>query len=111
MLIPKVISDMARDRSIAPMDVRVWVVAADYLEMVEFRPLKIDTLRNEFKRTVELTDDAMKVPSKSQIFRSLDRLVQRGYLERGQRDGSRGAINYRVPLSRVYPRDKDKRAG
>lgn len=96
MLVPKVISDMARDHAVKPIDVKVWVLATEYLDMVEFRQLKIESIAN--------VGDV----DASTVFRALRHLVRLGYLE--QRRERRQAM-YRVPLSRIYPRpDRQKAA-
>ena len=89
---------IATDRSITPVDFRVCVRAFVYLDFVEYRPLKLEVLAHEIG------------VSKTVVCRSLAHLVDRGYLERGSRDGARGAISYRLPLARVYPRPADRRA-
>jgi hypothetical protein len=91
---PPIIVELARDRELAGRDMQIWIVAVPRLEFVDFRPLSLKDIAQEFASDVSL-------PS---IHRALLRLVERGYLERADARSSRHVHRYRIPLARVYPR-------
>lgn len=71
-----------------PIDLVVFVVAAQALDTMEFRPLKLAVLQTELPR--------LSLPTLS---RSLKRLVQGGFIVRSARPVDRREYSYRVPLS------------
>jgi DNA-binding MarR family transcriptional regulator len=91
-MIPQVVSELARDRNLAPIDLRIWISIADQLNMTDFVPLKLESIADDVGA------------SKTSVIRALEALVGAGYLERGDRDGSRGSVTYRIPWQRVFPR-------
>ena len=91
--IPRIIDELISDVQLGPNDIRVWRKVMPYLDLVEFRPLKLETIAGE----VEL--------DRGTVHRSLGQLVERGFLQRGPREGQHGSNTYRLPLARVYPRE------
>jgi predicted transcriptional regulator len=97
-MIPQVVKDLAHDHELLPVDVRVWLSIADYLNMTDFTPLKLEVIADDVGM------------GRMTVSRSLDALVEHGYLERGARDGSRGPYTYRMPWQRMFPRQEQPRA-
>lgn len=92
---PPVLLAMAKDRRLRPTDIQVFIVASQYLDFVEFRPLKVFGLAHELRT------------SHSQAAYAVRRLVGCGYLERGEREIDRvagaGAFLFRIPYSVRVP--------
>ncbi len=76
------------DQRLQPVDIRVFILAAKSLDVMEFRPLPIDAIV-----------DLAPTLTRPTVSRSLRRLVEAGYLMRGTQTAF-GINTYRVPLSR-----------
>lgn len=66
---PPVLVAMAKDRRLRPTDLSVYIVAAQHLDFVRYRPLKVTGLALACGLT------------KGHVSRSVRRLVQTGYLD------------------------------
>jgi hypothetical protein len=108
---PQIIVELARDRDLNGRDLQVWVISTSHLDFVDFRPLPIRQIVQEYndRRPMALVSvaDGIRPPdavSRSAVSRALVRLVGRGYLERAEHRGAYHVALYRLPLARVYPR-------
>jgi predicted transcriptional regulator len=88
MAIPPALSAMARDRKLSGRDIQVYIVAANHLDYMEWRPLKLWVISRE-----------MEI-SRSRVAESLKKLTDRGYLARGERSWKSGPFTYRLFYSR-----------
>jgi len=84
---PPVLLSMAKDRRLRPTDIQVYIVASQYLDFVEYRPLKSLGLAHELRTEV------------SQAQKALRRLVFCGYLSRGPRSEPGGPFTFRMVFS------------
>ena len=79
MILPAVAQAM-QDRRLRPSDLRVYGIALESLDLMEFRPLKAGAVAHRLK-----TPRGTMRPQHAA--RSLRHLVRLGYLERGNLDG------------------------
>lgn len=92
--LPSYLADLARDAELVGRDAQVWILAIPQLDFVEFRDLDLESLAVQFDPGI----------SRASVCRSLQRLVERGYVEREDARGTAGRGRYRLPLRRIYPR-------
>ena len=78
---------MARDRRVQPTDIRVYIIAQDYLDFEVYRTLKLLVIAHEARL------------SRSHVSESLGRLVRFGYLQRGERRTTGDPHTFRLPFS------------
>lgn len=77
------------DVQLNPRELQVWRAAIEYLDLVEFRDLKVAVIENHLSL------------DRSTAWRALNALVHHGYLCR--EDGDKGGSSrFRVPLSRRH---------
>ena len=94
--IPSYFAELARDSLLVGRDPQVWVIALGTLDFYEYRELLLETVAGQFAPAI----------SKASVHRSLQRLVERGYLERSGDNGAHGTARYRIPLARIFPRSR-----
>lgn len=78
---------LVRDRHARPTDLRVYVVCTEFLDFVEFRPLKLELVARDLH------------VSRSNVSESLGRLVRASYLARGERLEVTGPYTFRLVWS------------
>jgi len=82
--LPEVVKNVSIDPSLLHVDVRVYLVASQYLDDLTFRPLKLATIAI----TLGL--------GRSYVHGAFRRLCEQGYIERGPRVSVRGPVTYRL---------------
>lgn len=92
--IPSYLRELARDTDMVGRDTQVWLIAVETLDFYDYRALVPDVIAKEFTPPI----------SKASVLRSLQRLIDGGYLERAEDNGPHGRWKYRLPLARIYPR-------
>lgn len=83
LALPTVLKNLVLDQACIPRDTQVFVVASQFLDHLEFRPLKLRTIAQLLGMTT------------SPVQESLRRLTEQGYLERGPRRVI--GVHYRLP--------------
>jgi DNA-binding IclR family transcriptional regulator len=100
LAIPTVLKNLVLDQDLIPRDTQIFIVASQFLDDDEFRPLKLRTIAQLLGMTISPVHAAMR------------RLTEQGYIERGPRK-ARGPVTFRIPphltaidargLSRIPP--------
>lgn len=90
---PPILCTMALDRRLSPTDIRVFIVASQYLDFIEYRVLKVAAVAHALRA------------APSHVAKAMRRLTMFGYLDRAPRavggplgTGSEPA-RYRIPYS------------
>jgi hypothetical protein len=83
-----IIRQAQRDRGLGRLALAAFDVLRDRLDLVEFRPVKLEEMEAALDR------------SRPQVVRALRELTTQGYLERGARAWSRGPYLYRLRYSK-----------
>ena len=86
-MIPKAFLTAALDPDLRPGELRLYIFLHFHLDYVDFRPIKQTWLTRHFHQTRE------------SLSRAINRLCERGYLDRRERT-RRGHVHlYRIPFS------------
>lgn len=84
LALPEVVKNVAIDPSLSGNDVRVYLVASQFLTHDAFRSVKLIAIARPLGY------------SRASVHRSLRRLCEQEYLERGPRTGAVGPVTYRL---------------
>ncbi|MCC7132487.1 MAG: hypothetical protein IT352_07580 [Gemmatimonadales bacterium] len=75
---------MATDRRLGPRAIRIYAYLADELDFQDYKPVKLLRLHRELR--IDRAD----------VSKTLRALCDHGYLDPGEREGSRGPRTYRL---------------